>query len=263
MKIIVVSGGFDPLHSGHIEYFKAAKNLGDKLIVALNSDKWLERKKSKYFMSFQERRTILENLVMIDEVIDFEDDVIGSCINGLKKIKGNYPKDEIIFCNGGDRDKNNCPEMELDGLKFIFGVGGKDKKNSSSAILKRWNHQSEKRIWGEFYNLFSDLNSELNIKIKELIISPKKGMSFQKHFFRNEIWFVSRGNCYVRHSMQDSNKYDEILLKAEDFFQVKKQEWHQLINPSTEPCHIIEIQYGELTDENDIERLRFYEGNDL
>ena len=123
MKIIVVSGGFDPLHSGHIEYFKAAKNLGDKLIVALNSDKWLERKKSKYFMSFQERRTVLENLVMIDEVIDFEDDVIGSCINGLKKIKGNYPKDEIIFCNGGDRDKNNCPEMELDGCKFIFGVG--------------------------------------------------------------------------------------------------------------------------------------------
>ena len=61
MKIIVVSGGFDPLHSGHIEYFKAAKNLGDKLIVALNSDKWLERKKSKYFMSFQERRTVLKN----------------------------------------------------------------------------------------------------------------------------------------------------------------------------------------------------------
>ena len=87
MKIIIVSGGFDPIHLGHISYFKAAKEYGDKLIVALNSDNWLERKKGKYFMPFSERKVILENLVYVDDVIDFIDDEIGSCINALEKIK--------------------------------------------------------------------------------------------------------------------------------------------------------------------------------
>jgi D-beta-D-heptose 7-phosphate kinase/D-beta-D-heptose 1-phosphate adenosyltransferase len=59
-KIVVVSGGFDPVHSGHISYLKEAKNIGDMLIVALNSDKWLKNKKGKYFMNFHERKTIIE-----------------------------------------------------------------------------------------------------------------------------------------------------------------------------------------------------------
>ena len=61
MKIVVVSGGFDPIHSGHIAYFKSAKKLGDKLIVALNSDKWLINKKGKFFMPFEERSIIIKN----------------------------------------------------------------------------------------------------------------------------------------------------------------------------------------------------------
>ena len=87
MKIIVVSGGFDPIHSGHIEYLKCAKEHGHKLIVALNSDKWLEKKKGKPFMTFNERKSILEAIQYVDEVIDFEDDDKGSCINALEKIK--------------------------------------------------------------------------------------------------------------------------------------------------------------------------------
>ena len=86
MKIIVVSGGFDPIHSGHISYLKAAKKYGEKLIILLNSDDWLCRKK-KFFLPFNERKMILENLMMVDEVIEFEDDQIGSCINGLKIVK--------------------------------------------------------------------------------------------------------------------------------------------------------------------------------
>ena len=136
MKIIVVSGGFDPIHSGHISYFKAASKLGDKLIVALNSDLWLTNKKGKFFMPFNERKTIISNLVMVDQVIDFVDDSKGSCINALEKLKQLYPDDEIIFCNGGDRLKSNIPEMSVQGVTFKFGVGGEDKKNSSSWILK-------------------------------------------------------------------------------------------------------------------------------
>jgi len=124
MKIAVVSGGFDPLHSGHIAYFKFARKYGDKLIVALNSDNWLINKKKKFFLPFEERKIILENLSMIDEVVAFDDDDKGSCINALVSIKQKYQNDEIIFCNGGDRTNKNIPEMALEGIKFEFGVGG-------------------------------------------------------------------------------------------------------------------------------------------
>jgi cytidyltransferase-like protein len=113
MKIIVVSGGFDPIHSGHIEYFKSAKSLGDKLIVALNSDNWLEKKKGKFFMPFKERESIVKSITYVDEVISFEDDVKGSCINALEKVKLLYPNDQIYFANGGDRNKKNIPEMKV------------------------------------------------------------------------------------------------------------------------------------------------------
>ena len=91
-------------------------------------------------MPFNERKTVIENLSMVDEVIDFEDDNIGSATNALKHIKKVYPSDEIIFANGGDRDKDNIPEMSIDGVEFVFGVGGIDKKNSSSWILKKWKY---------------------------------------------------------------------------------------------------------------------------
>jgi D-beta-D-heptose 7-phosphate kinase/D-beta-D-heptose 1-phosphate adenosyltransferase len=72
-KIVLVTGGFDPLHSGHIAYFKSAKALGDKLIVGLNSDDWLERKKCRAFMPWEERATIIAALHNTDRVINFDD----------------------------------------------------------------------------------------------------------------------------------------------------------------------------------------------
>ena len=85
MIISVVSGGFDPLHSGHIQYIKSAKEIGDKLIVALNSDKWLEEKKGKFFLPFFERKIILESLAFVDEVIDFE-----TIINEVALLRNKY-----------------------------------------------------------------------------------------------------------------------------------------------------------------------------
>ena len=90
MKVIVVSGGFDPLHSGHIAYFAAAKKLGDRLVVALNSDEWLVNKKGKNFMPFDERASIISNLKMVDEVISFDDDKYGGSIK--------YSFKYIILC---------------------------------------------------------------------------------------------------------------------------------------------------------------------
>lgn len=256
-KIVVVSGGFDPIHSGHIEYFKAARSLGDMLIVAINSDQWLINKKGKFFMPFEERSNIISNLKLVDQAIDFEDDEQGSCSLGLEKVKNLYPDDEIIFCNGGDRNEDNIPEMKVQNITFEFGVGGNNKINSSSEILKEWNYDSEERIWGKFYNLFHDNR----LKLKELIVEPRKGMSFQRHFKRDEIWFISKGACHVNFSDSSPENAGILSLTTEEVFHVKSGHWHQIINPFDDPCHIIEIQYGEATDENDIERLSYYEGN--
>ena len=254
MKIIIVSGGFDPIHSGHIAYFKAANKLGDKLIVALNSDEWLINKKGKFFMPFEERKTIIENLSFVDSVIDFDDDEKGSATNALIKIKDIYPNDEIVFANGGDRNQENIPEMSVKGIKFLFSVGGDDKKNSSSWILKKWQYYHEERLWGSFYNLFEDDNA----KVKELIVEPGKGMSFQRHFKRHEIWMVSKGSCVVNYSKDDPNNKRNIRLNKFDHYLVPLGDWHQITNPFKEPCHLIEIQYGEACVEDDIERTEYY-----
>jgi cytidyltransferase-like protein len=252
MKLIVVSGGFDPIHSGHIAYFKSAKSHGDKLIVALNSDAWLEKKKGKFFMPLHERKSIVEAIKYVDEVISFEDDEKGSCINALETIKKTYPSQEIYFANGGDRDKKNIPEMSVLGINFLFGVGGNDKKNSSSWLLNKWQYYFEERQWGSFFNLFETNN----IKVKELIVGSGKSMSFQRHFKRNEIWLISKGSCVVSYSNDiDNENIKELQLNKFDHYFVPVGHWHQVSNPSNTKTHIIEIQYGEDCIESDIERL--------
>ena len=252
MKIVVVSGGFDPIHSGHIEYLKSAKEYGDKLIVALNSDSWLEKKKGKFFMPFSERSLIVKSINYVDEVIDFEDDEMGSCINALNKIKNKYPNDEIFFANGGDRNEKNIPEMFVDGINFLFAVGGDHKKNSSSWILNKWQYYFEERKWGSFFNLFQTKN----VKVKELIIKPGKEISFQRHLKRNEIWLVSEGSCYVAFAYKNNiNDIRKVKLKKFDHYIVSIGEWHQIINPFQKQVHLIEIQYGEKCIEEDIEKI--------
>ena len=254
MKIIIVSGGFDPIHSGHIAYFKSARSLGDKLVVALNSDQWLINKKGKFFMPFNERKAIIENFADVDKVISFEDDDLGSATNALIKVKEMFPEDDIAFANGGDRNKGNIPEMSVEGIEFIFSVGGDDKKNSSSWILKKWQYYHEDRIWGSFYNLFEGEG----VKVKELIVDPGKGMSFQKHFKRHEIWLVSQGSCVVNYSKDSPENRENVTLNKFDKYIVPLGEWHQITNPFNETCRIIEIQYGQEVVEDDIERIDYY-----
>ena len=140
MKIIIVSGGFDPLHSGHIEHFRAAKELGDLLIVGLNSDEWLTRKKGKPFMPIDERLSIIRELRVVDLAFAFNDDD-NSSRDLIQKVLELYESD-VVFANGGDRTHDNIPEVEQfkdnPKVSFEFGVGGDDKKNSSSWILANW-----------------------------------------------------------------------------------------------------------------------------
>lgn len=140
MNIVLVTGGFDPIHSGHIEYLNEAKKLGDILIVGINSDEWLIRKKGQFFLPFNERACIVSNMKSVTDVIRFDDTDDTACL-AIEKVIEMYPNDKIIFANGGDRTSMNIPEMNRiynSEVKFVFGVGGFEKKNSSRWILDRW-----------------------------------------------------------------------------------------------------------------------------
>lgn len=138
MTYAVVSGGFDPLHEGHVAYIQAAAKLG-KVIVLLNSDAWLERKKGKAFMTFASRSAVLEALAGVDKVISVYD-VDDTVVLGLNLIASAY-RGDFIFCKGGDRsDAANVPEMDWcrdNNVPVMLGCGGYDKANSSSELIKR------------------------------------------------------------------------------------------------------------------------------
>ena len=138
--IILVSGGFDPIHSGHIKLINDANKYGD-VVVLLNSDQWLRNKKGKEFLPISERKIIMQNIKGVLEVIEFNDND-KTCVDGIKKAKSFF-KDKIIkFANGGDRNNNTTPEKKFcddNNIETLFGIGGNDKSNSSSWILKKWN----------------------------------------------------------------------------------------------------------------------------
>ncbi len=144
-KVSLVTGGFDPIHSGHLRYFERAKDFSDYLVVGLNGDPWLKRKKGQYFQCWTERADIIRHLDMVDAVISW-DDADDSAIGAISKCL--EISDKVIFCNGGDRIKTNIPEILGYGddprVEFKFGIGGEDKMNSSSWILHNYFNRQRK-----------------------------------------------------------------------------------------------------------------------
>ena len=146
--ISIVSGGFDPIHPGHIMMMKDCLKFSNYLIVGVNSNKWLINKKGNYFMDIQHRLYVVSSLNVVNETMEFEDDDKGSANNLLIKIRNKYSNDKIIFANGGDRsDSSKILEFETAkqyNIDLKFGVGGSHKESSSSDLLKRWSEYSKK-----------------------------------------------------------------------------------------------------------------------
>ncbi len=146
-KVSLVTGGFDPIHSGHISYFERAKDLSNYLVVGINTNEWLTRKKGQYFLPWIERAEILRHLDMVDAVISWDDEddsalgAIAKCLEISEK---------VVFCNGGDRTKTNIPEAmgyaDDPRVEFQYGIGGEDKMNSSSWILNNYFDRQRKLL---------------------------------------------------------------------------------------------------------------------
>ena len=147
-KVSLVTGGFDPIHSGHISYFARAKDFSDFLVVGLNTEEWLTKKKGQYFQSWKERAEIISHQTMVDAVITVPDDDEGSACGAIAKCL--EIADTVIFCNGGDRGKSNTPETDKYGedprVQFEYGIGGTDKMNSSSWILHGYFERQKKLL---------------------------------------------------------------------------------------------------------------------
>ena len=146
-KLSLVTGGFDPIHSGHIRYFERAKDLSNYLVVGINTEEWLTRKKGQYFQSWKERAEIIRHLDMVDAVISWEDDDDSACGAVAKCLD---IAETVVFANGGDRGKDNTPEYDKYGtdprVEFVWAVGGDDKLNSSSWILHGYFERQKKLL---------------------------------------------------------------------------------------------------------------------
>lgn len=136
--IVAVSGGFDPIHVGHVRMFDAAKKLGDILVVIVNNDNWLKKKKGFAFMSEGERAELIRHLRAVDDVIVTRHEPDDGDMSVCRELRELQPD---VFANGGDRREDNVPEVDLCeriGCKMVFNVGRGGKAQSSSWLLEKY-----------------------------------------------------------------------------------------------------------------------------
>ena len=245
----LISGGFDPVHIGHLAMIKDAKKISDNVIVLLNSDNWLIRKKGKPFMVEAQRAQILEEFKSVSEVIIQKNDNDDSSNNAIIDFYKSHSNKTICYCNGGDRSQENkiretqtCKDL---GIDLKFGIGGIHKLESSSNLTKNHLYETEHRPWGKFHIIAKGEGYQ----IKEINVKPGKKQSLQRHKNRSEYWQVidGIGMVYLEDSKFKLEKNDNIFIPQGDL--------HRLENIGDNHLTIIEIQIGNEISEDDIERI--------
>jgi len=246
---VAVSGGFDPLHIGHVRLFKAAKALGDKLVVIVNNDNWLQMKKGFVFMPQKERVEIIRAFPFVDKVVTTDhkiNDPDRSVVRALRKLK------PAIFANGGDRFAKNVPEVaacEELGIQMIFRVGQGGKIQSSSSMVSAARRPASQTIrpWGKFFGW----DRGNGWYLKTIYIKPRKRLSLQYHRHRGEYWMLVEGDATATLQKQGGNP-SRITLRKGELLYADRKDIHRL--ESRRGGIIVEIAMGNF-DENDIVRL--------
>jgi len=245
----LISGGFDPVHIGHLAMIKEASDLANEVIILLNSDKWLTRKKGKPFMVETQRAPILQEFTSVSEVIIQKDDDDDSSNNAIIEFHKDHKDKSICYCNGGDRSQENkiresiiCKDL---GINLEFGIGGIHKLESSSNLTKNHLSDVEKRPWGNFHIIAKGKGYQ----IKEINIAPGKKQSLQRHKHRSEYWQIISGKGMVY--LEDS----KCILEENDNIFIPKGDLHRMENTEDYLLTLIEVQIGDEISEEDIERL--------
>lgn len=245
MRIIgVVSGGFDPLHAGHARMLMEAESRCDDLVVLVNTDEWLLRKKGYVSVPVDQRCEVIRSIVRGADVRPALDDD-GTVVASLELIRESCAPDQrVFFFNGGDRGEGNVPEERVEGVRMVYGIGGTDKVNSSSAIHRRGYLSRVQRIWGYYDDHF---RTEKCV-FKTLFPRDGESTSLQRHRHRSEVWFVESGRVLVR--VGD----DRLVLDPGDHCSVPAGAWHQMTAIGGDAV-VREMQFGALCSEDDIERM--------
>ena len=250
-KHVIVSGGFDPIHLGHLNLINEASKFG-KVIVIVNSDEFLLEKKGFYLIPSNERVEIIKNLKNVENVflsVD-KDESVSESIKALAADKSFNIK---FFANGGDRKtRSDIPEQKIceeNDIELIFDVGG-GKTQSSSNLFKEaidvFNLYKNytKKPWGSYLNLLK----EPNFLVKKILIDAGEEISYQSHDYRDEHWVLIEGSIEV------INGSSTRVLKSNDYDFIKKGAKHRIKNIGSSTALMIEVQFGEKIDENDIKR---------
>lgn len=238
MKVVLCSGAFDPLHQGHIDLLTAAKKLGDKLIIALNSDRWIHEIKGKPFMKYGERSTILQNLKMVTDVIAF-DDSVPDLEDAVHKVRRWYHPSTIIYACGHPYTRDLFPKSK-DVLVCPDVGGGEFALLGSKEKLKNYTHSLYHTSYGYDYLAYLDSDCQ----IKNLRIDPKHFTPTERLPDTSVLLFAARGDAVVRWNWPDDSRVNSRQLMQHEYFYVPSDQLFSIINPTDRRIVVTKIEYN-------------------